>query len=299
MRELWLKTFELFRRHPVLWAPYVCAELLAFSLLTLRRMAYKPILYWFARTTSKSALGGQSTTYDFRAGQHKAVITGGLLDWATRYLNACLLTAALVATTLVLAALLQGRMPEWMDILRTIRAQANRIMVYALKFCALMLAATAIVFGPMLSFDFHPQPGKLTYYLFLIGVPLLLTAIVAWIMTPVAMRLLCVLESPPVTAERRKLGRYFALIVILVSFSFQFAAQRAATHITLQSRISVTAFGAFTDLLINIPILFLFIALALLALESPLTAGSAAEFHLPQSIKNMMPLHYPPADESK
>jgi len=299
MRELWRKSFELFRRHPVLWAPYVCAELLTFVLSTVRRMALKPILYWFARTTNKSVLGGQSTTYDFGAGRHEAVIAGGALDWATHYLNACLLTAALVVTALVLAAVLQGRIPEWMDILRTVRARTKRITVYALKFCVLMLAANAIVWVPILSSDFLPQPEQLTYYFFSMGVPLLLTAIVAWIMTPVALRLLCGLESPPITAERRKLGRYFALIVILVSFIFQFALQRLETHIALHSFLSVTAFGAFIDLLINMPILFLFIALALLALDVPLTAVPESEFHLPRPIKNLMPLHYPPEDEPK
>lgn len=51
------------------------------------------------------------------------------------------------------------------------------------------------------------------------------------------------------------------------------------------------------DLAFNLPLLFLFIALAVLALEVPLTAEPP--MHLPESICGLMPLHYPPTDEPK
>lgn len=297
MRELWRKSFELFRRHPVLWAPYVCAELLAFCLSTLRRMATKPILLWFARTTTRSALGGESVTYDFAKGQRHAFLAIWPLDWGVRYVNVCLLTAALMVTACLIAALVHGQRFGWKNALSSLRIRAKSILVFALKLAALMLVSTAILILPVSYVDVHWNLDQTQYFPAAIGGAIVTNALIAWIVTPMALRLL---QSPGGTlldAQRKKLGRYSAVITVFVIAVLEFAIPRAESRLQLHSNLQAQTLFALNDLANNLPFLLLFIVLALLALEVPLT--SEPPMRLPESIRRLMPLHYPPADEPK
>ena len=299
MRELWLKTFELFRRHPVLWAPYACAELLAFSLSTLRRMAYKPILYWFARTTKASVLGGTATTYDWAKGQHEAILFSWPLEWGTRYVDACLLTCSLVITAVCIQKLAHVETSYGSSAFGAVRAGAKRIVIFALKFCAWTVVVTVALALPVSYVTFHLDIGQTKYFPISIAGAIVGMSIAAWIMIPSALALLRPSGVLPVAGPGTRLCRFFAILSINCIAVLEFAIPRLETHIQLRGRPAATALFAFNDLVIHLPLLFLFIALALIALEVPLSVAPEGTLHLPESIKNLMPLHYPPADEEQ
>lgn len=216
-----------------------------------------------------------------------------------RYLNACLLTAALVVTAVCVAKLAYFQKPDGGNALKALRANAKAILNYALKFCILVLATTIVLEVPLSHVTVHLNVGQTKYYPFVIAGALASYSLVAWIMAPVALALLRASDAPPFAAQKKNLSRYSSILVVFSTAILEFAIPRLETHIQLRSTPAVTALFALNDLLINLPLLFLFIALALLAVEAPLNAAPETALHLPQSIKNLMPLHFPPANGSE
>jgi hypothetical protein len=300
MRELWLKTWRLVRGYPVLWLPYLCAELLAFSLSSANRLAHRPIFNWFAKSTSRSVLGGQTMTYDLARAQREAIFASVPLQLATRYVNACLFTAALVVIAALVAAILSEQRVDWASARIGLRVRRKRILLYALQFCVLMLIVAGVFSLPPIFIPaFQFRPGRWGYSLFDVIWALLLSACVAWIMAPLAVKLLRPPDQPAVDAEQKKVSRYAALIAASLTAMLQLLGWSTENHLFFHSRIEITAVSALINLVVNLPLPLLFVALALIAGEAPVTIETDAGFHLPKSLKNLMPLHYRSENEAE
>lgn len=298
MRELWRKTFGMMREHPVLWAPYATAELLAFSLIKLFRLTLHPLLVWLSTTTTRSALGGTSETYDLDRGQHRAILLGGLLENGTHYVNACLLTLALVLTTVVAVEFLRGEIPVRASVVSALRPYTKRIFVFALKFCVVVWASTVVVLLPLsylLSVILHPS--RMVSSVSLGTGTILIMGSVAWIMAPVAIGLLRSQSAPLAEVWQKNVARHVALLAVLAMSILQFMDHRIDAHLTFSSRTEITAISALATLIINAPMAVLFTAFALLASGQLREDETRSGHQLRQIMKNLMPLHFSPGQE--
>ena len=67
MQKLCGKVAELLRKNPILWLPYITADLLASCLWQLRGLAQKDIVHWFTMGHSASGGDGASPGHDYSA----------------------------------------------------------------------------------------------------------------------------------------------------------------------------------------------------------------------------------------
>ena len=105
MQKLCGKVVELLRKHPILWLPYIAADLLAIFLWHLRRLAEKRILHWF--TTGHSALEG-----DIRAALAKASIAYAPIGIVAIVAVVSLFVGALVATAVIVDSIEREQRPD-------------------------------------------------------------------------------------------------------------------------------------------------------------------------------------------
>lgn len=297
MRELWRKSFELFRRHPVLWAPYVCAELIAFCLSTWRATTLRSINLRIRQAELGSPLGIRLQNFDLVRARHWAYALGWPLEWTVRYINVSLLTFALLTIAVLVGRLSRDSKLDSQNVAHSPKPGVKAVLLFALKLCAVTWIVTELLLVPLSYVEILINSGLTIYYPVPIGFMILEYVAVAWIMAPIALRLLRAPDAPAPNAQQKKAARFTAMLAVPSIAILEFVIPRLETHVYLRSRAAGRVLFATNDLAFNLPMLFLFIALAVLALEVPLTAEPP--MHLPEPIKNLMPLHYPPADQPK
>lgn len=298
MRELWRKTFDLFKAHPVLWAPYAVAELLGFSLTKLRRMAIYPLMRWLSTTTTRSVLGGKTETFNVDTGYHRTILLGGLLGNGTHYVNVCLLTLALVLTAVLALAFLRAETADRSGIVAALRPNAKGILLFALKFCVVFWVLSMVFVWPLgyLTKEF-PNASGLTASLLLDGESLLVIGCIAWIMAPLAVALVHPQSTPPVDAVQKNRARYFALLTILATSILRVVVNRIDSNVPASSGMETTAISALARLVINAPMAMLFTLFALIAWDQAPEGESGSGFDLRQIANGVMQPHFPPDEE--
>jgi uncharacterized membrane protein len=133
MQKLCSRVAELLRKHPILWLPYIAADLLAICLWRLRGLAEKGIFHWF--TTSHSVLGG-----DIALPRHDSAtlarvsITYAPIGFATIIAVVSLFITALWATNDIVDSIEREQRPDAREILSKLAAQWRRILLFALRF---------------------------------------------------------------------------------------------------------------------------------------------------------------------
>lgn len=297
MKELWQKTFELLRAHRVLWAPYVIAELVAFSLIRLRRMAVYPMMKWLSTTTTQSVLGGKSETMNVDRGYSRTILLNGLLTNGTHYVNVCLLTLALVLTAILVLAFLRGKEPDQSSVMAALRPYTRGILLFALKFCIAFGVLTAVIVWPLvyLTTQFL-HPSRMISSLLVDGWSFLAVGCIAWIMAPLAVGLLRPLSTPPADVGQKKKARYFALLTLLATSILQFFVNRIDSHVQVSSEMGTTAISALATLVINAPVAMLFTAFALIAADQVAEGEIRSALPPGESIEGLMPPPFPPSE---
>lgn len=298
MRELWRKTFELFRGNPILWLPYICTELTAFCLTKLRSLAFKGIHQWLL--TRHSVLGGDIVSPNIdQSTIRKAVMLGAPLEWGVDFANVCLFTVALLFTSSLVLMLLREQRPDPAIALASLRAYPKRVLLFSLKFCLLVVLLTPLVLIPA---SYLPSTfeklSHATSYLIYSGA-LLLMACVAWIMSPIAIRLLREKDSPAVSAEHKRWGRHSAILMVAAIMVLQYLVQRAEDIVRFKHGIQVTAATALATLIINFPVVLLFIALALIAAEDSFECERKVGKSIKSILRNLMPLHFGKGEDAE
>lgn len=298
MGALLRKTLELVRAHRVLWAPYAIAELLAFLLITLRRMSIRPILMWFSTTTARSVLGGETETINLDKGQHKAIFLGGLLENGTHYVNACLLTAAMILTASLVVAFLRGETPDRSSAVAALRPYTKRILLFALKFCIAVWVLTIVIGLPFIYLQTNVLHPNRTFSSLLVGTgALLITASVAWIIAPVAIALLRSQGAARVDDGQKRMARYVALLTALTTSILQVIVNQIDSHLPAGLGIDPTVVSGLATLVINAPTAVLFTAFALIAVDQAPESEGQSGLDLREVAKRFMPLHFPPDRE--
>ena len=111
MQDLWRKTAELSREHPILWLPLVCVGLIDISLQWFKKAGTSAIVH--SLTTGHSVLGGEVPTSNVNSTiLAKVALLSGPLTWGSIFVQIFVYTAAFVLTAAWVAMILRGEEPS-------------------------------------------------------------------------------------------------------------------------------------------------------------------------------------------
>jgi len=292
MQALIRKTLKLFASYPVLWLPFVCAELVGIGLDSLQRLTLKPLLTWFA--TRHTVFGGEDQVYD-QAAQHKAIMASMPLEWGTRYLTFCLSAIALLLTAALVSMILRGQKPDLATaVAEALRAYPRRIAAYALKFWVLSTLLYALV-GQPTSFLFKSLPN-VTFAVWNViwgSETLLILLCSAWIMAPISLALLRPADAVPASPLQRQQARFFSIGITVATFLLSRLLDPPILKLIGNIPYRRGIFSV-TSLPIQLPNVFLLIALALIASESEEAMPDLPPLgpRIKRALEPLMPLHF-------
>jgi hypothetical protein len=157
MKDLWRSTVKLLRENPILWVPAICATLCTMGVDQLSRWLARRIFVW--TMTGRSVLGFDSPAAgDLYVAQQKALHYMAPVEAILHYVNVCLLVCALAITARLVKMILNDHVPRMADGFVVLREAPRRILWFALKFTACMLAATALGFLLFPNLAKHGRP---------------------------------------------------------------------------------------------------------------------------------------------
>lgn len=272
MKELWIKSFALFRRHIILWAPCSVAGILTLVLGWLEKTEIHWLIGFFA--TQRSVLGGEVFQGNLADARHRAmmiVVPQGLLK---EYLEICLFVAALVTTKNLIQMVLDEQRPNMIAALQANLSQWREILLFSLKYMAALGAMVALGAGGgtlFASASYQPTYERLHEFaaskLFLYFLGVVAQACIAWLLVPAAIRLLRTQTGSIVLVEERKIGTAFAVAAAVVSLALEYGVGRAEIALVFAGKWEGMAIAMANTILINAPQVLLFIALSLLAFQ--------------------------------
>lgn len=299
MQKLCGRVAELLRMHPILWLPYIAADLLAICLWRLRGLAEKGIFHLFTTGHSHSVLGGDIAFHRYdSAALARASIAYAPIGIATIIAVVCLFVAALVATAYIVDSIEREQRPDAREILSKLAAHWRRILLFALRFLitvGVFFAGTTLLSYYLLSLA-HRQE-LLTSFWLLAGVILIGVGCTAWLVMPAAMRLIRGEAAVLVSTQTRIRGTILAILAVEAGAAIGFFVPKLEASMLLNSRWKITALSAFNSVIANAPDALLFIALALLAAELSREDDSNKASKIRELLPFLMPLHIGKSEE--
>lgn len=266
MKELWNQTFELFRSRLVLWVPCSAAAIL---MLVLDRLE-KAWAYWLFEflLTQRSVLGGSALSADIAGAQHRALMVGFPVGFLKQFLEVWLFVVALFMTKELVRMILIQRPPEMIAALRNIAPRYRGILLFSIKYMVLM-GAFALVLGVLVASPFTSARINdiALSKAFVNSYSLVAEACIAWLLVPAAIRLLRPPGSSTSSTQERRIGTIFAVATSAVSLAIQHSIGKAETVFVIDARWQEWSLAAVNTVVINAPMVILFVALALLALQ--------------------------------
>jgi hypothetical protein len=291
MKELWNRTFELFRRHFALWVPCSTAVILVFLLGRLQRAW----AYWLMTflSTQHSVFGGESQSADIALVQQRAMMIGFPIGLVEHSAEISFFVMALVVTNNLVQKIIQEQTPDTATAIREIASRFREILVFTFKYMtvmALFMGLSAVLATSSLTPErFHAVALSKT---FLYSFGLLVEICLAWLLVPSAIRLLRPPDSPKISIQGRKFGTYFAVLTSAAAVLLQFLIHKAEATVILDNRWEFEAATVINTLVINVPQIFLFIALALLAIQNTEVDTSLTTEPPNTWLKRLQQFHY-------
>jgi len=292
MQKLCRRVVELLKKHPILWLPYLVAELLAIFLWRLRGLAEHGIFHWF--TTDHSVLGGDIASP--RPG-HAALTNASIaylpIGIATIVMVVCLLVASLLATAAMVDSIEQEQRPDTRKILADLVARWRRILLFSLRFLitfGFFAGGTAALLYYML-FLAHRRDLLASSWSFA-GIMLVGVGSSTWLILPTAMRLVGEKAAVLVSAQARNRGTIVAILATAAGAAIGFFVWRLEASMALNSRWEIAALSVSNSVISNAPDVLLFVALALLASEFSGENESKKDSGIREFLTPLMPLHF-------
>jgi hypothetical protein len=198
------------------------------------------------------------------------------LTLAEAFIRVCLYAFALLIAASLVKIAIEGGQPDFGRSLRVVRPDAGRGIGFAVKILGLGIVlvnlpiALFAVVAPLLSHGTH-QRSLLTSHIFRFGWTVLLSAAIAYLVTPSALRLLQPQTQKLIECEKLRIGRLFAVLGVAASVAIESLCQAALRTVSASSSGRVSppimrdAMGLGSSLLSAIPYAVLFVVLALLA----------------------------------
>jgi hypothetical protein len=266
MKELWKWTFELFRKHIILWVPCSIAGILMLAVGRLRKAEIHWLLGFFG--TRHSALGGLVPSAEPAQAQHRAMMVLYPLGFLIHLLEVCLFVVALTTTMSLVQMVLEEKMPDMVAAVRKIVPRWREVLLFSLKYMAVL----AVVVGLLVVLPASSLTPERFHEFVLSKVFIDVSGLVgegclAWLLMPTAIRLLRPLGSPIISAQERTTGTVFAVTASAGSLVLQFLVGKAEIALMLDNQWQGDAIAVVNTVIINMPQVLLFIALALLAMQ--------------------------------
>ena len=284
MQKLCGKVVELLRKHPILWLPYIAADLLAIFLWHLRRLAEKRILHWF--TTGHSALEG-----DIRAALAKASIAYAPIGIVAIVAVVSLFVGALVATAVIVDSIEREQRPDGRMILAILVARWRRILLFALRF----LITVGVLVGGIVGLSYYflslaHRQELITSFWFLAGGMLIGVGCTGWLVVPAAIRLVGG-ATALVSVQTRNQGTILAVLAAEAGAALGFFVPKLEASMLLNWRWENNVLSVFNSIIANAPDELLFIALALLAADLSPEVDDKKDSKIRELLPVLMPMH--------
>lgn len=266
MKELWNRTFELFRRRIVLWLPCSLAAILMLALGKLEKAEIHWLYGFFA--TTHSVLGGDVPVTDLAQAQHRAMMFIFPLGFVKEFLEVCLFVVALAATKNLVCMVLKEQRPDTVAALREILPRTREILLFSLKYMAVLL----VFGGVLILLGTSPLTPERVHEFFLskalvYGLGLVCQGCLAWLSTPAAIRLMRPPGNPAISARGRKMGTVFAVATSAGALALEYLVGKVETVVVIEKQWEGLAIAVVNTIVINTPEVLLFIALSLLAIQ--------------------------------
>jgi hypothetical protein len=275
VKELWRRSTALLLEYPILWVPVICADLVSFSVDLPLLAATRTLTYGLIHS-SMSVLGNGGTapispppSFQF------FYLKLASLTFAEECIRVCLYAFALLITASLVKIAIECGRPDFGRSLRDVRPDAGRGIGFAAKIFGLGIVMVSLpialiaAVAPLLSHGAH-QSSLLMSHVFRFCWTTLLTAAVAYVVTPSALRLLQPRTQNLIECEKLRMGRLFAVLVVAASTAIESCSQAAVRAVSASSAGNIPpltreAMELGGSLLSAIPYAVLFVALALLA----------------------------------
>lgn len=293
MRKLFGRVVELLRKNPILWLPYIAAELLASGLWELRGLVQSGIMHWF--TTGHFVMDGRiALTRNNLDAQSNATIACIPIGIAAVVLVVTLFVAALVATSAIVDSIEREQRFDARDMMAGLGGHYRRILLLGLRFLAIFVVFAAGTIGLLyyLLLRAHRQYLYHLPFWLLAGMLLVAVGCTAWLVMPPAIRLLRGGAAVQVSVRTRNLGTILAILAAEAGAVIGFFVQKLEAPIVLNSQLEITALAAFNSVITHAPYALFFIALALLTNECYLENDSKRGSKNLELLQHLMPSHY-------
>jgi hypothetical protein len=266
MKKLWKRTLVLFRRHILLWVPCSVAGILMLVLNWLQKAEIHWLVGFFGK--QRSVLGGVVPSTDLYHVQHQVMMVMFPQGVLKQFLEVCFFVVALVITKNLVKMILEAQKPDMIAAVRDTAPKYREILLFSLKYMAVM----AFILGVLLLASYVLTPehfrniasSKVFLYIYgLVG-----EGCLAWLLVPSAIRLLRGYGSHTVSTRERQTGTIFAVAASAVSIGMEFLVGKAESAFILDNQWESDAIAVANSVIVNTPQILLFIALALLAIQT-------------------------------
>lgn len=269
-RSLFRETFQWLHDHPVLFLPYLCAESFDFLSKYLRQWILQGIIQWSFTHSGQSVLnGGSLGSGEGLPAQQKAWLVGTPLELGIRYISVCVLVLAFVMTERMVLTIRENLELNTSTIFGGLRDYAGRILWFSLKLCIfaviLMLPVLWLGVAPV---DAVRDRLHVDFDTFVWGFAFLLGSALAGLVAPMAMKLIAPEKATAIGSLIYFHGRLTAMVAFAAAAILGYGYVRLYGHIRLESAAQYAVLGFAATIVTNVPLVFLFIALTLLVMQS-------------------------------
>ena len=266
MITLWKRTFDLFRTHILLWVPCSTAGILMIALGKLRRAEIHWLFGFFG--TQRSVLGGVVPTTDFSHVQHQVMMVMYPQWTLIQLFEISFFVMALVTTKNLVKMVLESQRPEMLAAVKGLASEYREILLFSLKY----MAAMAFFGGILISASYvltREQFESIALSRVSVSVyGIAGDASFAWLLVPSAIRLLRRPDIYPVSTREKQTGTIFAVAASAVTLGLGFLVGHAESALILHNQLGWDAIAAANSVIVNMPQILLFIALALMAIQT-------------------------------
>lgn len=262
MKELWHRTIELSRGYPSLWLPVLMAAPLSYVWWQLQPIVQHQIIFSLMQPHSvlTGAMGSSSEKY------WEAYLLIGLVKFGLLLIDVCGYVIAMLVTARMLGRLLaqDTQNAPYADI--SISSHSRSVLRLSFLTLILALALGALLGIPAFAYAASVHRTSLLTKPYVIGIGILIIYLVlAYFITPLALRLLARSQSKAIEAAELSAGRkasmFTGLAIAVISVLQLEAAHSYQTTLTQRMVFAIAG-----TVITALPYTPLFIALSLLAM---------------------------------
>lgn len=218
--------------------------------------------------TQRSVLGGMVPSTDSSQVLHQVMMLSYPLGTLKQLLEVCFFVMALVTTENLVKMILEAQKPNMVAAMRGLMPKYREILLFSLKYMAVMAFFGGILI--LASYVLTPEHFREIFVskVFVNVWGLVAEGCLAWMLVPSAIRLLRRPGSHAVSTLDRQTGTVFAVAASAVTLGLIYLVDKAESTFILDNQWESDVIAVANSVIVNIPEILLFIALALLAIRT-------------------------------